>query len=272
MEHDRPCHVLRRARSRRALVKPISTDVPSDMPWEHDAAITEVAQLFDRVARQLLEAHQMTDTLARIVQLAVETLDACEFAGISFVEGQTVTSPASSGEVPEIVDRIQSETQEGPCIDAIKMHHLFITGDLAAESRWPQFSARAHRETGVSSILSLRLFAAENTMGSLNLYSTRKDAFGTTDIALGEVFATHAAVAMAASRQQEGLLVRAEHRDVIGQAKGVIMASTGCSPEAAFGVLVRQSQHENRKVYEIAAEVAARADRSRRSPISKRSE
>lgn len=239
------------------------------MTWEHDAAIIEAAQAFDCVARQLLDTHDMSTTLDRIVNLAVDTLDACEFAGISFVEGRIVTSPASSSPVPEIVDRLQSETQEGPCIDAIRMHHVFITGDLAAETRWPQFSARAHHETGVSSIVSLRLFASKDTMGSLNVYSTRRNAFAETDIALGEVFATHAAVAMAASRREQDLVVRAEHRDVLGQAKGVTMSSTGCSADAAFAVLVRQSQHENRKVFAIATDVAARADRTTRLPASK---
>ena|SRR5207237_5829576 len=49
-----------------------------------------------------------------------------------------------------------------------------------------------------------------------------------------------------------------ETRDLIGQAKGVIMSSLGCSADEAFALIVTQSQHENRKVHEIAAEIAAR--------------
>src|SRR4051795_3565530 len=59
----------------------------------------------------------------------------------------------------------------------------FITGDLLAERRWPQFSLRAHQETGVTSILSIRLFVQHDTMGALNLYSTQPDAFDATDVA-----------------------------------------------------------------------------------------
>ena len=47
-------------------------------------------------------------------------------------------------------------------------------------------------------------------------------------------------------------------RDLIGQAKGVLMAVLGCSPDHAFGLLVSQSQHEQRKVHDIAAEITAR--------------
>lgn len=50
-------------------------------------------------------------------------------------------------------------------------------------------------------------------------------------------------------------------RDVIGQAKGVIMDTMGCGPDEAFAILVKQSQSENRKLVEIAAEIARRASR-----------
>ena len=52
-----------------------------------------------------------------------------------------------------------------------------------------------------------------------------------------------------------------DSRDVIGQAKGVIMATMGCTADEAFRLLKEQSQFENRKLVEIAAEIAARASR-----------
>jgi hypothetical protein len=52
-----------------------------------------------------------------------------------------------------------------------------------------------------------------------------------------------------------------ESRDIIGQAKGVIMVTVGCSADEAFKLLKAQSQHENRKVVDVAAEIAARAQR-----------
>ncbi|MEZ5220544.1 MAG: ANTAR domain-containing protein [Ilumatobacteraceae bacterium] len=52
-------------------------------------------------------------------------------------------------------------------------------------------------------------------------------------------------------------------RDVIGQAKGIIMASTGCDADQAFQVLSKQSQAENRKLYDVAAELTANLRRRR---------
>jgi hypothetical protein len=57
-----------------------------------------------------------------------------------------------------------------------------------------------------------------------------------------------------------------ESRDEIGQAKGIIMATMRCTADEAFTLLKRQSQAENRKVTEIAAELTSRAAR-RQSPV-----
>ena len=214
-----------------------------------------LAESFGEVARAL--AHDdLQAMLEKIVRLAVEHLDACEYAGISFVEKTRITSPASSNDIPRILDAIQSETGEGPCIDSIREHEVFMTGHLEREVRWPRFSSRAHRETGVCSVLSLRLFVDEDTMGALNLYSSVCDAFDDIDVAVGTVFAAHAAVAMAAARREQGLERKAQTRDVIGRAKGILMARSGVSDDDAFAMLVRASQRLNLKLRDVAQQIA----------------
>ncbi len=226
------------------------------MPHASDDVV-QVAEVFAAVASTLAEEHDdLVKTLDKIVRLAVEHLDACEYAGISLVENHAVTSPASSNDIPKKLDEIQSEIGEGPCIDAIRNHEVFQTGDLEHEARWPNFSSRAHAETGVASILSIRLFVKEDTMGALTLYSTRRDAFDDSDVALATVFAVHASVAMAAARRQEGLEMKAESRDVIGRAKGILMARSGVSDDEAFAMLKSASQRMNVKLRDIAQTIA----------------
>src|SRR5487761_1129059 len=135
-----------------------------------------LAETFGEVARALLAEQDSHAILQTIVNLAVRTIDGCEHAGVSMVEQGKVTSPASSDPVPAVLDHIQADTGEGPCVDAIKEHEVFETGHLSTEGRWPQFAHRAHTETEVESVLSFRLFANEATMGALNLYSTKADA------------------------------------------------------------------------------------------------
>ena len=89
------------------------------MPHASDDVV-RVAEVFATVARSLADLDDLSEALEKIVHLAVDHLEACEFAGISLVEKRTITSPASSNDLPKKLDEIQSEAGEGPCIDAIK--------------------------------------------------------------------------------------------------------------------------------------------------------
>jgi GAF domain-containing protein len=213
-----------------------------------------LAKTFSEVARVLIAEADPQATLERIVLLAVETIDGCQHAGISVIHGKIVTSPASSDAVPAILDRIQSETGEGPCIDAIREHEVFQTGRLSGERRWPAFTARAIAESGIESVLSLRLFA-EETMGALNLYSTQIDAFDDRDVAVATVFAAHAAVAWSSAQAIENLKVGLITRQLIGQAVGLLRVRQHMSESDALDALQRASQRLNIKLREVAERI-----------------
>jgi AmiR/NasT family two-component response regulator len=65
-------------------------------------------------------------------------------------------------------------------------------------------------------------------------------------------------------REVQGLRVALASRAVIEQAKGIIMGAMNCDASTAFQVLVRQSQHENRKLHDVAESLVA----SKSLPIS----
>ena len=211
----------------------------------------ELAETFGEIARTLLAEADPQATLERIVLLAVETIDSCDHAGISMVEGSTVTSPVSNDELPAIVDGIQSDTGEGPCVDAIRERDVYQTGRLSEESRWPEFTRRANAEAGIESILAFRLFA-EGTLGALNLYAARPDAFDDHDVAVGSVFAAHAAMAWSTSRKMENLRGGMNSRQLIGEATGILMARQGITEPEAFDMLRRASQRLNVKLRLVA--------------------
>ncbi len=216
----------------------------------------DLSQTFAEIARALLSEQSVQATLQKIVDLAVETIDGCEHACVSVVEGKRISTPASSNDIPRRVDAIQYETGEGPCLDAIRDHQVFQTDDLVEEKRWPSFSQRAFEETGVSSMLCFRLFVEQETLGGLNLSSTRRAAFGDEDRAVGSVFAAHAGVALSTSRHGEHMETALQSRDLIGQAKGIIMAKQGVTADEAFDILRRGSQRLNIKLRELARQVA----------------
>ncbi len=105
-------------------------------------------------------------------------------------------------------------------------------------------------------MLSFRLFMASDTMGALDFYSRTPHAFGDTDMMLGQVFASHAAVALKAAITEAGLASALHSRDVIGQAKGVLMERGRISAAAAFERLQSMSREANRPLRDIASEIA----------------
>ena len=228
----------------------------------------ELAQTFADVARALLAEDDVEATLHRITQLAVETIEGCDHAGVSLIEGRKISTAAASDDLSRQVDAIQYEVDEGPCLDAIREHESFRIDDLGTEDRWPTFCRRAVEETGVAAMMSYRLFDDEDTMGALNLYSTMPGAFDDEALAVGSVFATHAAVALAGARNDEHMQKALQSRDVIGQAKGILMAQEGVNAKDAFDILRRASQRMNVKLREVAERVASRTAPDEGSPRS----
>ncbi len=235
------------------------------MPSQEEGPNPEV---FAEVARSLLAQDDVQHTLQRIVELAVETIEGCDHAGISFLKGGKGSTPAASDEVPHRVDAIQYETNEGPCLDAIRKHEIFRTGDLGKETRWPEFSSRARRETGVTSMLCFRLFVAGDTLGALNLYSKAPDAFDDAAQAVGSVFAAHAAIALSTSLHDQQMEEALQSRDLIGQAKGMLMARQGLDAREAFEVLKHASQRLNLKLRDVAAQVVAPGGKAGSAPAA----
>ena len=215
----------------------------------------ELAETFATIARALLGEPSVDQTLQRIVDTAVTTIPGCDHAGISLVERRRVSTAAASDEVPETVDSIQYEADSGPLLDAIHEQEVLLVDDLVDETRWVEFSQRAVDATGVRSVLSLRLFAERDTMGALNLYSRSPNAFDEEAQAIGVVFAAHAAVALSSSRREANLERALESRDVIGQAKGILIAQRQMTADEAFEALRHAARNLNLKLRDVADRV-----------------
>jgi len=104
----------------------------------------------------------------------------------------------------------------------------------------------------------------------MNLYAKTVDAFGDADVETAATFAAQAAFVLANAQAywdardlSENLQQAMISRATIEQAKGIIIASSGASPEQAMQLLIEQSQHENVKLRDLAAQIVANAVRSR---------
>ena len=149
---------------------------------------------------------------------------------------------------------LQTETGQGPCLDAAYEHETVRVPDIAQEQRWPRFAARA-AEAGVGSMLSFQLYVEADDLGALNLYSHHPDAFDDESEQVGLLFASHAAVAFADARKLDQLSRAIDSRDLIGQAKGILMERYSIDATQAFRVLTRVSQNTHRKLREVAEDL-----------------
>jgi GAF domain-containing protein len=215
------------------------------------------------IARQLSELARdmqadLTDEamLQHIVMAAAVEVPGADHAGITLVNGKELTTPAASAELVRRVDQVQYSVGEGPCLDAARRHETVRSDDLRAEARWPRFATRAV-ELGVRSMLSFQLFVQDDSFGALNIYSGQAGAFSPQSESDGMLLASHAALAMTAARVQTGLLIAMDSRDLIGQAKGILIERYKISGVEAFGLLVASSQAVNVKLRDVADHLVA---------------
>ena len=215
-------------------------------------ARNDLAEILGELARSLQDKPNVDQLLDDIVVAAVQTVPGAEHAGLMVVEGRrNVTTRAVTGDVVTLIDQAQYRTGQGPCLNAMHEQHTVRVSDMATDGRWPDFSREA-LATGVRSMLSFQLYVIRDNLGALNLYSARVAAFTDESEQVGLLFAAHAAVAMADARRQDNLVRALTLRDLIGQAKGILMERYKITGEQAFGLLVRASQHTNTRLADVA--------------------
>ena len=226
------------------------------------ADLNQLAEDFGELARSLEEHDDPDVMLAEIIAAAVAMVPGVDDGSVSVVTGRrSIGSQAPTGDLPVQVDALQEETQQGPCLDAAYEQLTVRVTDMASETRWPEFARRAS-QAGAASMLSLQLYVEGDNLGALNLYSRTPNAFDDESEQVGLLFASHAAVAFAGVRKEAQLAQAVVSRDLIGQAKGILMERYKISPERAFLVLTRVSQNSNRKLNDIANELVPSRYRS----------
>lgn len=225
---------------------------PSSSDTGDAAGQDELAVHMGELARALQQEDTLQDTLQGIVAAAVDTVPGAQYAGISEVKARReINTPAWTEELVRAADAAQYETGQGPCLDAVYAQQTVRVSDMASDDRWPEFAKRAV-ELGVGSMLSFQLYVVGDNLGALNLYNRVPDAFDDESEHVGLLFASHAAVAMAGAQRNDQLNRALGTRDLIGQAKGILMERHKLTADQAFMLLVRASQATHTKLRDIA--------------------
>jgi GAF domain-containing protein len=202
----------------------------------------------------------LDEAMSETMQLAIRAVG-CDGGSVSLShEGSLRTMHATDQSVME-ADDAQYATGLGPCVAAATTGDRYEIPDMAQDHRWEDFSSKA-LELGWRSSLSIPLRMETRPIGALNFYARETAAFGQEKQSIATLFASRAAISLAHSellRRSKELVnqleAALESRDVIGQAKGILMEREGITADDAFHMLVTASQHSNTKLKQIAQEL-----------------
>ena len=220
-----------------------------------------LAREFADLAVTLFSVASVEEALERLTATAVAVLPGCDAASVTLSDGRRHWTPVATDDLAVRFDAAQYDLGHGPCLEAL--HTPLVAAEDGNWDRWPGLGA-AVADLPFTTVVSCGLFAVSQEGepgGALNLYG-RKDNFDADTKELALVLAAHGAVALETQRErtrattiesqlQDALM----SRDVIGQAKGILMARQGLSPEKAFDVLRRASQRLNVKLRELAGQL-----------------
>lgn len=224
---------------------------------------TDWAQMtlrLEQLARDLADLRDVEDTLEGAVKLATE-LAPCDVASVSLRRAHArIETTAASDPVADKAHERQQELGEGPCVETLwDDNDLFVVTDIIHDERWPHWGPEAEK-LGLSSLLAVKLFTNEQTVGALDLYSFEPREYDGEDVLAARVVAARVSAALASARREETLQEAMDARNQIGQAQGILMERYGLSAGQAFAVLRRYSQEQNRKLRHIAQELIAKRD------------
>ena len=219
--------------------------------------IREVAEL----VQSLQEPDTDVDTvLSELTESAVTAVPGAQYAGITVAsrEGKVRTA-SSTNRYPTLLDDIQQRHDEGPCLSAAWEQHMIRIDDMMTEHRWPAYCSAAIEETPIRSIMSFQMFADHQNMAALNFYAERPNAFDDDAVELGLIMATHTALAWNLVRRNQQFQSALASRDIIGQAKGMVMERFKIDAVQAFELLKRLSQNSNTPVAVVARQLVESA-------------
>jgi hypothetical protein len=237
------------------------------------AVVAKLTDAFADAVRAVAsgEVRSPEDVLAHVVASAARAVPGADGAGITQVtaEGRIEQRAPSSSWVADL-DQRQADLGEGPCVLAARIredgtasssvvtltqgHNEVVTvADMAVVGRlrWPMWASDAVK-AGVGSLLSFTMAPPGERGSALNFYARTVDAFSPASVLAGEAFAAQAAIALFGARRAAELHQALQTRDVIGQAKGILIERYGITDDQAFAMLVRSSQDTNIKLVDVA--------------------
>jgi GAF domain-containing protein len=235
--------------------------------------VTVDRQVVARTVRDLRatlpEADDLLVGLQRVTE-ATRTVLEVDGAGLTLVhEDGPPRWVAATDAAMELLEHVQHDFGEGPYLQAFAQDRAISIQDLQAAPAWTRIAAVVG-QLHVAGVLSVPVRLAGQPVGTLDVYSTQPRPWTARELEAVAEFAAVAAELVTAgvelaNRELEVAQLRQAltNRVWIEQAKGVLAATRGTGPDAAFQQLRATARATNRKLAEVAQEVVQDAQRDR---------
>jgi GAF domain-containing protein len=234
-----------------------------------DVSLHDVHQALVKLARLRFGEMRVEDAFREVVHTTHAMFDV-DGAGLMLADAdQHLRNVAASDDRFAHLEELQVEHEEGPCIDAFDQKELVGAEDLESDPRWPRFSeAAVARE--VRAVLASPLPYNQDAVGVVAVLSEQRRPWSPEGelalLAFTDLAALLIATMMAGEQQSEiaaQLQSALDSRQVIEQAKGVLIERQGISARAAYEQLRAQARAERRKLSAVCTEVVQSAARLR---------
>jgi GAF domain-containing protein len=220
----------------------------------------------DALAASLRRLHELDDD--DVLRALDQTIAACvdlfgvSGSGLMIIDEQNALRDVISSDGPgRVLEKVQSETGQGPCVDTFVLDTMVSTTDIGTDDRWPA-SREPIAEHGVHAVLGVPVHVDGLAVGSLDVYLDHPHDWNDSEtsalLRYGRVVEATLRAAMLARQAGEladQLQYALDHRVVIERAVGFLMAREGVGAVEAFNVLRRAARSHRRKVADVAREL-----------------
>ncbi len=228
----------------------------SPMPAAREPALVDT---FVALADTLVDDYDVIDLLHHLVETCTDLL-AADAAGILLSDGRgQLQVMAYSTEGVRLLELLQLQAHEGPCLDCVQTGLAINAPDLPQTAdRWPQFAPRAVQE-GFRAVHALPMRQRAQTIGGLNLFTAQPGPLPPEDLRVGQALADVATIGILHERAiHRGEIITGQlqtalnSRVIIEQATGVLAERSGLDFPDAFTLLRAHARRGRSRLSDVA--------------------
>jgi diguanylate cyclase (GGDEF)-like protein len=152
----------------------------------------KLAEVLSDFARTLLTDFSIERILDRLVGRIVEILPVTA-AGVTLIaDGVSPHQIAASDRFALEFERLQTELDDGPCLETYRSGEAVLIADLRQDARFPRFGPAAVA-VGLAAVFTFPLRHPEGRLGALDLYRTEPAGLSAEDMDVAQTLADVAA-------------------------------------------------------------------------------